>query len=147
MRFKQWLILQESASRPGAKQGLYPVGYGGIALYPPNDIINWSADAVTYMPRSHRRLEFKWGDDMLSNPNPGEPLNFGHDEIEGEGLIKFKWGQGMQAKPSGICTLQQLGAINGKPDSDVTADRSDDSLEFKWGKGILSKPKGLSPPQ
>lgn len=48
MRFKEWL--NEHASRPGAKQGLYPMGYGGIGLYTPCDMANWSADAITYMP-------------------------------------------------------------------------------------------------
>ena len=62
--------------------------------------MNWSADAITYMPRKDRRLEFKWGEGLLKNPNPGEPLNFGDDDA-GEGL-KFKWGKGMLSKPDGV---------------------------------------------
>lgn len=102
MQFKEWLILQENATRPGAKQGLYPIGYGGIALYPPSDIINWSADAITYMPKKDRKLEFKWGSYFQSNPNPGESLNFGQDNIDNIGGLTFKWGSGMLAKPNGI---------------------------------------------
>ena len=60
MQFKEWLSLQEDAGAPGAKQGLYPIGYGGIGCYPPPDLMNWSADAITYMPREDRKLEFKW---------------------------------------------------------------------------------------
>jgi hypothetical protein len=44
MEFREWLM--ENASHPGSKQSLYPLGYGGIALYTPPDIITWSADAV-----------------------------------------------------------------------------------------------------
>jgi hypothetical protein len=33
MNFKEWLI--KESSNPGSKTGLYPLGYGGIGLYPP----------------------------------------------------------------------------------------------------------------
>lgn len=155
MRFKEWLLLQESASRPGAKQGLYPLGYGGIALYPPSDIINWSADAITYMPKLQRTLKFKWGDDMLSNPNPGERLNFGK-EVEGEradGLLNFKYGDGILAKPPGACDVTDIEKENGKPYSSMTpgdgdnGDKGYEKLRFVWGKGPLAKPKGLIKPK
>jgi hypothetical protein len=68
MEFKKWLFLQENASSPGAKQVLYPMGYGGIGLYPPSDVMTWGADAMTYMPEKVRSLKFIWGDGILKNP-------------------------------------------------------------------------------
>jgi hypothetical protein len=44
MNFKEFL---ESAD-PGSKTGLYPLGYGGIGLYPPAWYITRSADAIYY---------------------------------------------------------------------------------------------------
>jgi hypothetical protein len=73
MQFKDWL-LQEDAGSPGAKQALYPMGYGGIGLYPPPDVITWASDAIVYMPKELRELTFTWGDGILSNP-------FGKDSL------------------------------------------------------------------
>ena len=39
---------------------------------------------------------------MLKNPNPGEPLNFGHDNVDNMGNLTFKWGDGMLSKPDGF---------------------------------------------
>ena len=100
MNFKEWLQLVERASTPGSKQGLYPRGYGGIGLYTTSDMMNWAADAITYMPVQDRKLEFKWGKGILSNPHPGEQLNFGKDSLRNlETPIEFMWGKGMLAKP------------------------------------------------
>lgn len=68
MEFKEWLLINEDAGSPGAKQALYPMGYGGIGLYPPSDVITWGADAMTYMPEKIRQLKFVWGKGMLKNP-------------------------------------------------------------------------------
>jgi len=46
MRFKDWIINEES--NPGSKTGLYPLGYGGIGLYPPAWYTTRSADAIYY---------------------------------------------------------------------------------------------------
>ncbi len=55
MNFKEWLQLDESSSRrPGNKTGLYPLGYGGIGLYPLQDYLTHSADAITYMSMDDR---------------------------------------------------------------------------------------------
>lgn len=80
MRFKEWL-LKEAAGQPGAKQALYPMGYGGIGLYPPSDVITWAADAVTYMPTNMRQLTFVWGDGMLGDPFASDDL---YKHIEGK---------------------------------------------------------------
>lgn len=80
MEFKEWL-LKEDAGSPGAKQSLYPMGYGGIGLYPPSDVITWGADAITYMPKELRQLTFVWGDGMLSNPFDKDSL---YEKIKGK---------------------------------------------------------------
>ena len=68
MHFKEWIHLNEDAGAPGAKQSLYPMGYGGIGLYPPSDVITWASDAITYMPEKVRFIKFIWGDGILGNP-------------------------------------------------------------------------------
>lgn len=47
LSFKLWL--NEDASHPGYRTGLYPPGYGGQGLYPPSWWISGAADAVTYL--------------------------------------------------------------------------------------------------
>lgn len=74
MQFKDWLILQEHAGAPGAKQALFPMGYGGIGLYPAADVITWASDALVYMPEQLRSLKFNWGDGMLANPFRSDSL-------------------------------------------------------------------------
>jgi hypothetical protein len=44
--FKKWLISESSNS---GKTGLYPLGYGGIGLYPPQSYLTRSADAIFYL--------------------------------------------------------------------------------------------------
>lgn len=50
--FKNYLINEER--RTAAKTGLYPMGYGGIGLYPPQDWMPYSADAVLYVTQDER---------------------------------------------------------------------------------------------
>lgn len=83
MTFKEWLLLTEDASQPGAKQGLYPVGYGGIGLYTPCAMANWAADAITYMPPSWLRFR------MIKEP--WETKTF----VDEERRLRFIWGKGM----------------------------------------------------
>lgn len=52
MNFKEWLFSE--GSNPGAKTGLYPLGYGGIGLYPPQWYPTRSADAIFYMSVDER---------------------------------------------------------------------------------------------
>jgi hypothetical protein len=47
MNFREWLMNERS--NPGAKTGLYPLGYGGIGLYPPQWYVTRSADAIFYL--------------------------------------------------------------------------------------------------
>jgi hypothetical protein len=58
LKFAEWFELNEGVMRPGAKQGLYPPGYGGIGLYPPQDWMPGAADAITYMPKEDLNFKF-----------------------------------------------------------------------------------------
>lgn len=52
MNFREWLAVE--GSNPGAKTGLYPLGYGGIGLYPDAWYPTRSADAIYYMSIDER---------------------------------------------------------------------------------------------
>lgn len=78
MRFKEWIVLSEG-SNPGAKTGLYPLGYGGVGLYPPQWYPTRSADAIFYMSIDERICGAK---DNKLKKLPGstpERLNSGDD--------------------------------------------------------------------
>lgn len=59
MNFKEWLVSE--GSNPGAKTGLYPLGYGGVGLYPPSWYPTRSADAIYYMSVDERIYKGKEG--------------------------------------------------------------------------------------
>lgn len=50
--FKKWLL--NEGSNTGSKTGLYPLGYGGVGLYPPQWYITRSADAIFYLSLDDR---------------------------------------------------------------------------------------------
>lgn len=56
----------ESTRRPGAKQSLYPLNYGGVGQYAPADWIPYAADSITYMPPEW--LNFKFLDTFYPPP-------------------------------------------------------------------------------
>lgn len=56
--FKDWLVITEGSMRPGQRWGLYPPGYGGMGLYPPQDWLPGDADAITYMPTNDLKFKF-----------------------------------------------------------------------------------------
>lgn len=58
MNFKEWLLLMEHSSGSRGKIGLYPPLYTQVYNYPPADIINWSADAITYMDPEDLKYRF-----------------------------------------------------------------------------------------
>jgi len=47
MNFREWIISE--GSNPGGKTGLYPLGYAGIGLYPPQWYVTRTADAIFYL--------------------------------------------------------------------------------------------------
>lgn len=62
MNFKEWLIGE--GSNPGSKTGLYPMGYGGIGLYPPSWYPTRSADAIYYLSIDERIYKGEDGGDF-----------------------------------------------------------------------------------
>ena len=100
MQFKDWLNINE-ASNPGSKTGLYPPGYGGIALYPPQWYLTRSADAIFYLSIDDRIYNFKNHKMIDTSLNTGEG---------GLWNIKHIPGGGDQAKP----TKDGLGVNNGE---------------------------------
>lgn len=78
MEFREWLM--KEGSNPGAKTGLYALGYGGIGLYPPAWYPTRSADALYYMSIDNR----------IYKGNEGTPFNITHlrptsDEVMNKG--------------------------------------------------------------
>lgn len=60
MNFKEFL----ESSNPGSKTGLYPMGYGGVGLYPPSWYITRSADAIYYLTIDERIYKSQDGGDF-----------------------------------------------------------------------------------
>jgi len=73
--FKDYLINEER--RTASKTGLYPLGYGGIGLYPAADWIPQAADAMLYITMDERL--YKNGDgapfSIKHIPGPLPPKN------------------------------------------------------------------------
>ena len=88
MSFKNWMIIQEGQT--SGKTGLYPLGYGGIGLYPIQSYIPRSADAFLYISLDDRLydngdgppfdIRHIPGHKQYKNPNSGtkEPFNIRH---------------------------------------------------------------------
>ena len=62
-KFGKWLEdkLVTEGSNPGSKTGLYPLGYGGVGLYPPSWYLTRSADAIFYLSQDERIYDAKEG--------------------------------------------------------------------------------------
>lgn len=63
MEFRLWL---EKTRRTSAKLGLYPPLYSQYLNYPPQEIVTWAADAITYMDPED--IKFKAYDDGKFHP-------------------------------------------------------------------------------
>ena len=70
LNFKNWLL--NEGSNPGSKTGLYPLGYGGIGLYPPQWYLTRSADAIFYLSIDDRIYKGKDGGQFDITHIPGE---------------------------------------------------------------------------
>ena len=82
MNFKEWLL--KEGSNAGSKTGLYPLGYGGIGLYPPQWYTTRSADAIFYLSIDDRIYKGKNAGDFDITKLPGESnekLNHGEKGI------------------------------------------------------------------
>lgn len=92
MNFKEFLELKEGTTI-GAKSSLYPLGYGGLGLYPLQHFMPYSADALVYIsndkrlykngdgaPFSIKHIKGKPSFPETKNPNngDGEPFSIKH---------------------------------------------------------------------
>lgn len=106
LNFKEWLAEQELNEDHGtaSKTGLYPKGYGGIGLYPLQNYINQSADAITYVLQDKR----------LTSPDDwkgtGQRINLNANTGEG-GLFDIRHLKGpvISPPPDGESRLIKLG--------------------------------------
>src|SRR5947207_2045791 len=91
VRFTEYCLFRESGARnSSSKMGLYPLGYGGIGLYPPSDYLTHAADAILYLTIDKRLYNNgDWppfdirhlpGHDQWDDPNRGtaEPFSIKH---------------------------------------------------------------------
>lgn len=81
INFSDWFLLKESAGRPGNKSGLYPLGYGGIGLYPPAYWLPSAADAILYVSIDDRLfdngIKKPWSIEHIPGPTPYKTPNNG----------------------------------------------------------------------
>lgn len=119
MNFREWLL--KEGSNPGSKTGLYPLGYGGIGLYPPSWYPTRSADAIFYLSIDERIYKSDDGGKFNIRHIPGDTntkLNSGDD-----GLWNIKHLSGKPshipqknyAATSGEKKLWDISKIKGKP--------------------------------
>jgi hypothetical protein len=150
MNFKEWLsqsdeILLERSNSSG-KTGLYPLGYGGIGLYPPQWYLTRSADAIFYLSIDDRIYKGKDGGSFNISHIPGKPpqnLNSGE-----KGLWKINHIKGKPSHPSqkdyaakngekGLWKINHLkGKITYKKNKEFVPDQGD-----KGGMWDISKLK------
>jgi hypothetical protein len=64
MNFRLWL--EKSSTGSKGKLALYPPLYSGYMNYPPQVVVNWSADAITYM--DDKDVQFHAYDDGKFHP-------------------------------------------------------------------------------
>lgn len=82
--FMEWLGVVAEGSNPGTKTVLYPLGYGGIGLYPPQWYPTRSADAIFYMSIDERIYKGSDGGEFDITQIPGEVMS---SMDQGEGGI------------------------------------------------------------
>lgn len=73
--FKNWFKINEG--KTSGKTGLYPLGYGGIGLYPLQTYLPGSADALLYISLDNRLYDNGDGPPFSIKHIPGEPKNYG----------------------------------------------------------------------
>jgi len=121
------MILKEDDRRTGSKTGLYPMGYGGIGLYPDADVITHSADAVFYLSVDKRL--FKNGD--------AAPFCITH--LPGH----KQYGDGVNSGETGLFDISHLPSDDVVPKDNPLPGKS---MPFKSFVKLVEKPKEISPP-
>ena len=103
--FKDWMLLQEG--KTSGKTVLYPMGYGGIGLYPLQTYLPGSADAILYISIDDRGysngdgapfdISHLPGPKCWKNPNSGTKAPFDIRHIPGPKPYKNHNGAGTKA--------------------------------------------------
>lgn len=127
MIFNEWLILKENGRRTAGKTELYPLGYGGIGLYPDADYLTHSADAIVYLTNDKRL--YKNGDN-----NPFNISNLPSHKQYGDRIN------------SGDKDPFSIEKIPGKPLFPKDSNLPDNSISFKSFVKLVEKPKEIAPP-
>jgi hypothetical protein len=109
LNFKDWLI--NEGSNPGSKTGLYPLGYGGIGLYPPQWYLTRSADAIFYLSI----------DDRIYNSTDKTSFDITH--IPGKSNTKLNTGE------SGLWNIKKIEGESSPPKNNK------DGFSAKYGEG------------
>lgn len=105
--FSEFLNLNEGL-RGGGKTGLYPLGYGGIGLYPPATMLTAAADALFYLSQDERFSSWWEGSPFDISHIPGKPQPHGDHAMPGKtislkpssmpGILKPPTDHGMPGK-------------------------------------------------
>jgi len=107
LKFKDWLISE--GTNAGAKTGLYPLGYGGIGLYPPQWYPTRSADAIFYMSIDERIFKNNDGGQFDITHIPGSPPKRMNSGEGGRWNIKH-----IKGEPSHLKKNSNFAANNGE---------------------------------
>jgi len=116
MNFREWLVSE--GSNPGVKTGLYPLGYGGVGLYPAAWYPTRSADAIYYMSIDERIYKGKEGgafDITHLAPKSKETMNSGDGGVWDISGLKGVGGGGLGKKDAansgdgGIWDITRIG--------------------------------------
>lgn len=120
-------MLREASRLTSSKTGLYPLGYGGIGLYPPADYLTHAADAILYLTQDSR----------LYNNGDNAPFDITH--LPGHKQYGDRANSG-EAEPFNITDLP--GKVVPPKDTPVPGK----IVPYKGKVKLVTKPKEISPP-
>lgn len=124
--FAQYVTLKEGSRTSSSKTGLYPLGYGGIGLYPDADYLTHAADAILYLTQDAR----------LYNNQDNTPFDISH--LPGPELYGDKINSG-ESDPFNI------GDIPGKSVPPKDSPLPGKSTPYKGWVKLVTHPKTMSP--
>ncbi len=132
--FGEFLNLVEGHRNAG-KTGLYPLGYDGIGLYPPADLITSAADALYYLSQDDRLSAWWEGSPFDISHLPGKPQPPGEHGMPGKEVTH---------KPHGMPGILKPVAAHGMPGKEKKP--ADSKLPGRSSnKCLIKKPSLLNP--
>jgi len=124
--FAEYVLLKEGSRLTSSKTGLYPLGYGGLGLYPDADYLTHAADAILYLTQDTR----------LYHNQDSAPFDISH--LDGHKLYGDRINNG-DAEPFDIKNLP--GESTPPKDSPMPGK----SIKFKGWVKLVTDPKTISP--